>query len=1378
MLEAIRALELDKNNIVRFVESFRFNDLSCLVIEMLDMSLMDLMRDQSPVGLCEKDALTENFSGRNAAIERFNAQDHVEPVNIINICDGDTGDLDTGSHNAYNSESDNIEPIGTFQAQKYDILVSDSTRYLVMDFSGEGPFGKVAKCLNLTTTEMVAVKIHTQKEEEFIQREVCMLEEIRALDPEKNNIVRFVEYFWFNGLSCLVFEMLDRSLFDLMIERKEAPLRIISLTRTKTDMELTENSLTDLFRGYNADFEMYRSEDSIEFLPRDDYVFFSVDDDYSDSDINLLFDEDTEDLDTGPHNAYNSEADNINPSRTYQVQKNDVLLSDSTRYLVMDFNGEGAFGKVAQCLNLSTNERVAVKIHTQNEEHVIQREVYMLEAIRALDPEKNNIVRFVESFRFNGLSFLVFEMLDRSLWDLVKESRTPLRLNEIRPVIHQLLVAFDALKGISVIHTDLKPDNIMLVNNKDRPYRVKLIDFGLAIPANLLKTGNTVQPCGYRAPEAILGLPLSEAIDMWGVGCIMAFLCFGQHLFPVDCLYHCMTTMVQMLGQPEDHLVSAGIKSLQYFSKEEDSSSPGWRLKSPEEFKKTTEFTLQLRYTTVHISYTTVLYRVFPAGVQQLLVIKEEVSPEWSPSLDQEDSKPLHIKEEQEELLTSQEGKQVNGLEEADITVYPFTTVTVKSEDDEEKPPTSQLHPRQRLHAGVQQLLVIKEEVSPEWSPSLDQEDSKPLHIKEEQEELWTSQEGKQVNGLEEADITMYPFTAVTVKSEDEEKPPTSQLQPRQIVIDMSAMESSLHNMSKKKRMKRNLNTAEALKMFHNLDSGDSDGGNPSELGNESDLSWVHEDTSSESDSESVPRKKRRLSLAATAHNAQGLPEPALEPTGVLSPLLVSSQPEAAVEKGKDGTVWMVLQPDGRPGRRQSQNVLTEAAGPTAHAKRNVEDALTAFLCVFDDGMLKHIRDCTVAEAHRDHGNSSWDLTVAELKAFIALLYVRGAQCAKNIELDSLWSEKWGIPFFRQTMARNRFRDIMRFLRFDRKETRRVRLQDDKFALVRATWDRFIQNSVACYKPGANITIDEQLFPTKARCKFTQYMGNKPGKFGIKFWLAADVDSKYMVNGSPYLGKEETRNAGWLVGENVVLRLVEPFLGKGRNITTNNFFTSLKLATALQAKKTSLVGTMSKQKQELPPSVKQQAELFNTKVLKCGDATLTVYQGKPRKNVCILSTVHTGVGTFSGAKAKPESAMYYNNTKYGVGVLDQMARAYSVKGGTRRWPVAVFYNILDLAGINAHILFKECTSSRIARRTFLQQLAEELRAEYMEGKGAARQSAQGGPPQQQQTQKRRQCQVRRNCKQNKTSDTCSKCHKPACGNCARRAEVICVNCDH
>ncbi|KAF7649640.1 hypothetical protein LDENG_00138230 [Lucifuga dentata] len=95
----------------------------------------------------------------------------------------------------------------------------------------------------------------------------------------------------------------------------------------------------------------------------------------------------------------------------------------------------------------------------------------------------------------------------------------------------QLLVAFDALKSIGIIHADVKPDNVMLVNHKDEPFRVKLIDFGVACHCKDVKPYHTCMIMSYRPPEVLLGLKYTEAVDMWGLGCLLASLFLGYDLF-------------------------------------------------------------------------------------------------------------------------------------------------------------------------------------------------------------------------------------------------------------------------------------------------------------------------------------------------------------------------------------------------------------------------------------------------------------------------------------------------------------------------------------------------------------------------------------------------------------------------------------------------------------------------------------------------------------------------------------------------------------------------------------------------------------------------------------------------------------------------------
>lgn len=99
-----------------------------------------------------------------------------------------------------------------------------------------------------------------------------------------------------------------------------------------------------------------------------------------------------------------------------------------------------------------------------------------------------------------------------------------------------------------------------------------------------------------------------------------------------------------------------------------------------------------------------------------------------------------------------------------------------------------------------------------------------------------------------------------------------------------------------------------------------------------------------------------------------------------------------------------------------------------------------------------------------------------------------------------------------------------------------------------------------------------------------------------------------------------------------------------------------------------------------------------------------------------MSSLHKTVQLTDSENKKPETIIYYNQTKYGVDVADQMAKKYSTKFSSRRWPVQVFLNILDLAGLNAWIIYKETTGKKISRLNFLMDLAESLRSPYIASK--------------------------------------------------------------
>ncbi|XP_038586225.1 homeodomain-interacting protein kinase 1-like [Micropterus salmoides] len=131
------------------------------------------------------------------------------------------------------------------------------------------------------------------------------------------------------------------------------------------------------------------------------------------------------------------------PLTAPEIQAGQTLFGSSSGYSILEFIGEGCFGKVAKCQNLATNERVAVKILKSDTDFIqdTEKEVSMLEIISVLNPDHINVVKFFERFEHMGQTCLAFEMLDRNLYELLQERDwKPLSLKEIRPISKQVCI--------------------------------------------------------------------------------------------------------------------------------------------------------------------------------------------------------------------------------------------------------------------------------------------------------------------------------------------------------------------------------------------------------------------------------------------------------------------------------------------------------------------------------------------------------------------------------------------------------------------------------------------------------------------------------------------------------------------------------------------------------------------------------------------------------------------------------------------------------------------------------------------------------------------------------------------------------------------------
>lgn len=108
------------------------------------------------------------------------------------------------------------------------------------------------------------------------------------------------------------------------------------------------------------------------------------------------------------------------------------------------------------------------------------------------------------------------------------------------------------------------------------------------------------------------------------------------------------------------------------------------------------------------------------------------------------------------------------------------------------------------------------------------------------------------------------------------------------------------------------------------------------------------------------------------------------------------------------------------------------------------------------------------------------------------------------------------------------------------------------------------------------------------------------------------------------------------------------------------------------------------------------------------DVTLVSCIPKKNKNILFALSMHfdDAIDETTGEAVKAEIITFYNLTKGGVDTLDQLRATYDVARNTRRWPMVIFYSLLNVAGMNSQIIYiNNDPTTTCSRREYLKEVA-------------------------------------------------------------------------
>lgn len=252
------------------------------------------------------------------------------------------------------------------------------------------------------------------------------------------------------------------------------------------------------------------------------------------------------------------------------------------RYEVLNVLGSGSFAQVCKCWDHKNKVEVAVKVLKSHRRFLEQGQIE-LKVLSFLKKHANVspsvFVKMLACFNFRSHLCIVFELLSFTLYDLLKANHFKgFSSTLVRRFTSQILHGLSFLNSNQIIHCDLKPENLILINPQESS--LKIIDFGSSCFESE-KIYYYIQSRIYRAPEVILGVPYTAAIDMWSLGCIIAEISTGVPLFQGENEFEQLLAIMEVLGYPPDEMIGKAGKRNKFFNKDFSLKTTNAKMKIP-----------------------------------------------------------------------------------------------------------------------------------------------------------------------------------------------------------------------------------------------------------------------------------------------------------------------------------------------------------------------------------------------------------------------------------------------------------------------------------------------------------------------------------------------------------------------------------------------------------------------------------------------------------------------------------------------------------------------------------------------------------------------------------------------------------------------------